>query len=144
MPVIVGVKKAGSDRAVLEEAARLADAFDEDLHVIHVLSQAEFRELELETVEESGKTVPVEKVREHAREQADEVAAEVLDREYTPVGLVGDEAEEVVEYANNNDAEYLVVGGRKQSAVGKVLFGSVTQSVLLNAEVPVVTIMQEE
>jgi len=59
------------------------------------------------------------------------------------VGLVGKPSQRVLEYAENVGASYLVIGGRKRSSVGKVLFGSVTQSILLNAGCPVLTIMSE-
>lgn len=41
------------------------------------------------------------------------------------------------------DADYIVVVGRSRSPVGKALFGSVTQGVLLHAECPVLAVMVE-
>lgn len=49
----------------------------------------------------------------------------------------GEPGEEVVEYADEIDADHIVVPGRKRSPVGKVMFGSVTQDIVLNAEQPV-------
>ena len=50
----------------------------------------------------------------------------------------GDPAETIVAVANELDADSIVIAGRKRSPVGKVLFGSVTQAVLLAADAPVV------
>ncbi|MFC7157085.1 universal stress protein [Halomarina halobia] len=49
----------------------------------------------------------------------------------------GDPAEEIVDYAESVDADAIVVPGRKRSPVGKAVFGSVTQDVILNADRPV-------
>ena len=49
----------------------------------------------------------------------------------------GDPAESILELADEEDADLVVVGGRKRSPAGKALFGSVTQSVILNADRPV-------
>jgi len=49
----------------------------------------------------------------------------------------GDPAEQLLEAARESDANLLVLGGRKRSPTGKALFGSVTQSVILNADRPV-------
>ena len=49
----------------------------------------------------------------------------------------GDPAESILELADEEDADLVVVGGRKRSPAGKALFGSVTQSVILNSDRPV-------
>ncbi|QLG60539.1 universal stress protein [Halorarum salinum] len=49
----------------------------------------------------------------------------------------GDPAEAILELAEEGDADVIVVGGRKRSPAGKALFGSVTQTVILNADRPV-------
>ncbi|WP_049941994.1 universal stress protein [Haloterrigena turkmenica] len=56
----------------------------------------------------------------------------------------GNIAEEIVAVAEEIDADSIVMSGRRKSPAGKVLFGSVTQSVLLNAERPVTVLMTEE
>lgn len=56
----------------------------------------------------------------------------------------GDVAAEIVAVAAEIDADSIVMSGRQKSPTGKVLFGSVTQSVLLDAERPVTVLMSEE
>jgi nucleotide-binding universal stress UspA family protein len=49
----------------------------------------------------------------------------------------GDPAEQILELAAERDADLIVLAGRKRSPAGKALFGSVTQTVILNAGRPV-------
>ncbi len=48
--------------------------------------------------------------------------------------------ESLVRYAKNNNMEEMVIGIRKTSKVGKILFGSTAQYVILESECPVATI----
>ncbi|WP_276300772.1 universal stress protein [Halorussus lipolyticus] len=49
----------------------------------------------------------------------------------------GEPAVAVLEFAQNEDADCICVGGRNRSPAGKAIFGSVSQSVILQAERPV-------
>ena len=55
----------------------------------------------------------------------------------------GDPKETIIDVAHELDADMIALGGRKQTPVGKVLFGSVTQAVLLNADRPVFVTVSE-
>jgi nucleotide-binding universal stress UspA family protein len=142
MVIIAAVDRTEPNNNIVREGRHLADAFGEPLHVVHVLDRSTFIELERGQIEDEGETVPLEEV----RSMGETIASEALDRtnvEGNPVGLVGDPADEIIDYADRNNASYIVVGGRKRSPVGKALFGSVTQSVLLNTSRPVVSIRKD-
>lgn len=49
-------------------------------------------------------------------------------------------ADAVLEVANRVGAELLVIGARRRSPVGKLLLGSATQSMILHADMPVLTV----
>lgn len=142
MVIVAAVDRSDRSGAVVREAAALGEAFDDSVEVVHVLPRDEFVSLERTNVSETGEAVPIEDV----VGTAETIAAEAIDEAgttATSVGLMGDPADEIVEYARDRDARYVVVAGRKRSPVGKALFGSVVQSVLLNAECPVVSIRVE-
>lgn len=49
----------------------------------------------------------------------------------------GDPAAEILNHADETDVDLICLAGRKRTPAGKVLFGSVTQSVILGTEKPV-------
>lgn len=140
MVVVAAVGDSG-ESALVEEAARIAKAFDVPLHLVSVADQPS-------GTEDIGASTDDDHLRERLRDiaaqRASEAASAVVE-DAEIVGLIGEKpANEVLEYARDCDAIYIVVGGRKRSPVGKALFGSVTQSILLNADCPVVTVMTPE
>jgi len=58
---------------------------------------------------------------------------------------VGDKdvAEKILELTEKVNAEVLVIGARRRSPVGKALLGSVAQTLILDANVPVIVVKQD-
>ena len=68
-------------------------------------------------------------------------ATEYLEEHGIDVDVVdesGDTGEFILREAEERDVDAIVLGGRKRSPAGKAIFGSVTQSVILNTDLPVV------
>lgn len=53
-----------------------------------------------------------------------------------------DPADAIIDVATEIDADRIIMSGRKRSPTGKVLFGSVTQSVLLDSDIPVTAVFE--
>lgn len=53
-----------------------------------------------------------------------------------------DEADAVLDLGTENQASLIVVGVRRRSPVGKFLLGSAAQRIILEAEVPVLTVKE--
>lgn len=58
-------------------------------------------------------------------------------------GYGGDAAKAILQVADDEDADRIVLAGRKRTPAGKVLFGSVTQSVILSTDRPVLVCSAE-
>lgn len=140
MVVVAAVDRSEEAKRMAAEAATLAEAFDDSLHIVHVISRSEFTDIG-RTQTKSGGAADLDEIRETAAEFASR-AAEDIDVPYEAVGLIGKAAEEINKYADNNDARYVVIGGRARSPAGKALFGSVSQNVLLNSTQPVLAVTE--
>ena len=145
MTILAAVEGDRDQGRVLSTAADLAAAFETPLVVCHVRTVEEF-EAHKRSLEESPdiRDFDVDAERDHAATVAQQALADELDstdqRIETDVrGRVGEPADELLAVADELDPRYLVLGGRRRSPVGKAVFGSTTQSVLLNADRPVVT-----
>lgn len=86
---------------------------------------------DFEEVHHEQREIPtaVDNVVDHLRGQG--IEAEIrIERGENP-------AETIVSCARELDVDNIFLGGRKSSPIGKVLFGSTAQAVLLNADIPV-------
>lgn len=134
MPIIAGIDQSDRAKSVIRQASQLASDAGVELHIVHVGEpllphpQGGFDPEQAEFLSE-------QKATQIAREAGQEFLEE---DEFRAVGLQGDPAEELLEYADQQDAVYIVVSARKRTPVGQAVFGSVTQSLLLHAQCPVV------
>jgi nucleotide-binding universal stress UspA family protein len=52
----------------------------------------------------------------------------------------GSPGEDLTAFANENQVDYIVIGIKRRSKVGKILFGSTAQYVIIKAACPVITV----
>jgi nucleotide-binding universal stress UspA family protein len=148
MSIVAAVDGGTLDDPIVATGYDLAQAYGETLYLLHVVPEEEF-EAHLEEIQELDREADYSLTQEEnsARRLARDVLEGTLD-EYDPgavepLGRVGDPTEEVLAAARELDARYVVIGGRRRSPVGKALFGSTTQEVLLESDRPVVTVMRD-
>ena len=120
-------------RVALRQAAHEAQLRSTDLAVIHVVDSVD---LDITEAHRAGLADEVEKV------LADCGMDEVPWRVELAVGTNQEIAGAVLAFADNLQAELLVIGARRRSPVGKFLLGSVTQTIILDAEMPVVVVKE--
>lgn len=142
MTVISAVDDEAEDEEVVAVGNDLATAFDDELLVLHVMTDDEY-----DNRSESSPDYYRDSAAEDAESVAERMISAALGEDVpatvTARGRVGDPVEEILSEVESRDARYLVIGGRKRTPVGKAVFGSITQSVLLNAEAPVMTVMHD-
>lgn len=162
MTILAAVDGDTSEDRVVEVGKDLADAYGEPLIVLHVMPESDFRSIRENAGEQrrivqgpggfnykSAASGAEHYEMDDGMADAEDVAMEVARGTLDDLGgietrgLVGKPVEQILEEADRQDARYIVVGGRKRTAVGKALFGSVTQSLLLEARRPVVTVMED-
>jgi nucleotide-binding universal stress UspA family protein len=153
---------------VVLEGQELATSFDEELLVLHVMPQETFEELREKTTDQipvpfapgmsygesssstskgtSNTPYTIEDGEQNAAGLAQDVVESTLNDQSGVVctGRVGDPVTEILNEAERTNARYIVIGGRKRTPIGKVVFGSSTQSILLNADRPVLAVMRAE
>ena len=130
MSVAVAHQASPTANLVLTEAAREAALRDTTLEVIHVV---ESLDLDIAEANRAGVSDEVAKVLS---------SSGLPDLTWNLHLSTGEEdvAETVLAATKEVGAEILVIGARRRSPVGKFLLGSVTQTIILDADVPVVVV----
>jgi nucleotide-binding universal stress UspA family protein len=129
MSVVVAYQDTAVGNRALKEAAKEADLRETSMTVVNVPEGVDI------DVNESNKVRLSNEITEVLRE------ADGHDVDWTLQMITGeDAATAVLDLVAGTDAELLVVGARRRSRVGKLLMGSVTQSIILDADIPVLVV----
>lgn len=119
---------------VIEHASEVAAGVSATVTLYHVYSPGEFENLLDARGQESAD--PSDVVVDNTSVEA---AAEILrdaGLEFTVEATTGDPSEAIISRVENSDVDHVFLGGGNRSPTGKVLLGSVSQSVILNTDVP--------
>ena len=131
MTVAVAHQASSSSRTIaLQQAAREARLRGADLAVLHVV---ESLDLDIEDAYRHSLSDEVESA-------FSEVGASDVPWQLYLATAQDDVAETILELTGKIQADLLIIGARRRSPVGKALLGSVTQTLILQADVPVLVV----
>ena len=129
MKILVGYRGLDVGRDLLEIALKHAKAFDGEVLVITSMKGGERNEKDAyeqaeKNLKDAGKYFDDNGVKSDIH---------LLVRGFEP-------GEDIVRFAREKDVDEIIIGVKSRSKVGKLLFGSTAQAVILRAPCPVVTV----
>lgn len=128
MSVVVAHQASAIGHITLQEGAKEANLRQTKMAVIHV-----------------AEGVDLDVIEAHKAGVSDEIARVLTelgltDLDWTLQVTTGEDVAEAVLDLVDDTTELLVIGARRRSPVGKLFLGSVTQSIILHADVPVMVV----
>ena len=129
MKILVGYDGSKVAEDALKLAQKHAKVFNADIHIMTSLLQS--HELGKEDIEEAESKLDNLQM----SFKLEKIACET----HAPVSHLS-AGEDLVQFAKDNKIDEIVIGVRKRSKVGKLVFGSTAQYVILEAPCPVVTV----
>ena len=138
--VVIATDGSESAERSVQTAVDFASRFDAEVHALYVVDTDEI-ESTPEEIRDDLETA-IEKTGDEALSFAEEEVGESLD--LTTAVREGDPATEIIEYADEIDADVIAVGTRGRHGDHAFLLGSVAEAVVRSAPQPVLTVRQLE
>ena len=129
MNIVVGFIRSPEGRAALDRAIVEARLRNARLVVVHSAKGGSHTDAD-----------EVLAYRAELEEIGARLAHEGIDHEMRELIQGNTPTEDLVEVAKQTDAEMIVIGIRRRSAVGKLILGSNAQEILLDADCPVLAV----
>lgn len=130
MKIVVGFDGSNVAKDALKLAIDRSKLYDATVDVVKVVAQSP--------------TLVYEEIRKIEQSLENEVRNLLGDSgvDFNTLALITHQepGEAIVEYANEHKAAEIVIGVRRRSKVGKLVFGSTAQYIILTADCPVVSI----
>jgi nucleotide-binding universal stress UspA family protein len=131
MTVAVAHQASSASRDIaLREGAREAQSRNADLAVLHVV---ESLDLDIEDAYRNS-------LKDEVESALSDVGAAEVPWQLHLATASEDVAEAILDLTTKSGADLLIIGARRRSPVGKALLGSVTQTLILEAELPVLVV----
>ncbi|GCF13995.1 universal stress protein UspA [Haloarcula mannanilytica] len=131
----------GSDGAneALEHALELAETHDSTIHVLSVVDSTYLGSA-------AAEATTIESLQEQTEAVVDETVDDITDHGADVVAerRMGDPYEEIIDYAETEGIDMIVMGTHGRSGLDRYLLGSVTEKVVRTADMPVLTVRLSE
>ena len=129
MKILVGYDGSNVAKEAIAIAEKRADAFKAEIILVHSMV--------------GGPEVP-RKEFEEAEKNLDYEKSVLLEKKIPCKSILSvrglEAGEDLVQLVDEHKADEIIIGVRRRSKVGKLVFGSTAQYVVLNASCPVVTV----
>lgn len=129
MKILVGYDGSNASKDALALAVDHANAFKATIHIVTSRTTGDVEEMELIREAEKG----LEFAKKTFDDAGIEAKTHLLIRGRSP-------GEDIVKFAEEQDAGGIIIGVKRRSKVGKAIFGSNAQYIILNAPCPVTTV----
>ena len=129
MKFLVGYDGSNESEAALQEAQKHANVFNADIYIVTSLEQS--------STLQKGEVEKAEGELEYLRTpfNIDDIpCVTTVSVNYLSPG------EDLIQFVKDNNIDKIFIGVKKRSKVGKLVFGSTAQYVILNAPCPVVVV----
>lgn len=138
--VVIATDGSESAERCVETAVDFASRFDAEVHALYVVDTDEI-ESSPDEIRDDLETA-IEKAGDEALSFAEQEAGESID--LTTAVREGEPAAEIMEYADDIDADVIAVGTRGRHGDHAFLLGSVAEAIVRSAPQPVLTVRQLE
>ena len=134
--ILIPTDGTDSVQPAIEHALNLAETYDATLHTLYVVDERSYAmmdvrtDLIIEALETEGQNA-IETIRERAESVGLSVETTVE---------TGNPYRSILEYAEKNDIDLIVMGTHGRRGLDRYLLGSVTEKVIRSSDVPVLTV----
>ena len=142
--ILVATGFSQHSRLALKYAATLAEAFQSEVILCHVLENPDFLSTLPPVMEGYFPPNLAELHEKHARKECEALLSQAGIKNSRIVLPHGNPAAETVAAAKKEEADLLVVGTHGRSALTHLLLGSVAEKIVRSAGCPVLTVRQGE
>ena len=129
MKIVVAYEENNASEIVLRMAVRHAEAFGGEVALVTSLISGD--EPDIAVINEAERSL--EKAKEYCQHAGVKCESHLLIRGFEP-------GEDIVLFAQEQNADEIIIGIKRRSKVGKFIFGSTAQVVILDAHCPVLAV----
>jgi len=129
-----------ASQAAVSQALDLAELSDARLHTLYVVDTSAYPSLD------AGAETVISTLREEGESALDEVSdtAEAAGVPVVSEIVSGTPHRRILEYAEANEIDLIVMGTHGRTGLDRYLLGSVTERIVRSAEMPVLTVRAED